>query len=114
MDIKSPTHPIVLRMQRELDQLRLQRQRRQLDEVRGINLSSNDYLGLSDDPRLKLAIMRSFDEDARVCSTGSRLLSGNSPVWEELEDRLAEFMETDASLYFSSGYLANIGVLTTL
>jgi len=50
----------------------------------------------------------------RVGSTGSRLLSGNSREWEELESSFAEFAGTEAALYFGSGYAANIGLLSCL
>ncbi len=41
-------------------------------------------------------------------------MSGNAPVWEQLEERLASFIGAEAALYFSSGYMANVGVLSTL
>jgi 8-amino-7-oxononanoate synthase len=79
---------------------------------RGIDLSSNDYLGLAAHPLIKERMA------AAVCamgagSTGSRLLRGERDCFTELEQRFAEFKGTDRSLYFSSGYLANLAVLTT-
>ena len=47
-------------------------------------------------------------------STGSRLLSGNSREWEEIEAEFAAFAGTEAALYFGSGYAANIGLLGSL
>jgi 8-amino-7-oxononanoate synthase len=102
------------RMKADLEALRARDQFRELASPPGIQFSSNDYLGLSSDPRLKDAITRALREDDRVSSTGSRLLSGNSERWEQLEQRFAEFVETEASLYFSSGYAANIGLLSSI
>jgi len=78
----------------------------------GIDLSSNDYLGLAAHPLVKERMA------AAVCaegagSTGSRLLRGERDCFTDLEQRFAEFKGTERSLYFSSGYLANLAVLTT-
>ncbi len=108
------SHPILERFEAELDDLRARDQFRELPEVEGINLSSNDYLALSDDPRLRFAIMRGLEEGPRWSSTGSRLLSGNARDWEKLESQLASFAGTEAALYFSSGYLANVGLLSAV
>ncbi len=105
------------RIARELDSLREQAQFRTLeilDDAAGLNLCSNDYLGLSLDPRLKQATIEAVARAARVGSTGSRLLSGNSREWEEIEAEFAAFAGTEAALYFGSGYAANIGLLGSL
>jgi len=87
---------------------------RSLRMLSGIPLSSNDYLGLSAHPRLKSAIVRALDEDERVASTGSRLLTGNHERWVRLESEFAAFMAVEAALYFPSGYAANVGLLTSI
>ena len=102
---------IAERMARSLDELREQSQLRSLEILEGINLSSNDYLGLARDSRLKQAVMEAVERAERVGSTGSRLLSGNAREWEELESEFADFAGTDAALYFGSGYAANVGLL---
>lgn len=105
------------RIARELDSLREQSQFRTLeilDGAAGLNLSSNDYLGLSTDARLKQAVIEAVARSGRVGSTGSRLLSGNSCEWEEIESEFAAFAGTEAALYFGSGYAANIGLLSSL
>ena len=105
------------RIARELESLRDQAQFRTLgilDGAGGLNLSSNDYLGLSTDLRLKQATIEAVARAERVGSTGSRLLSGNSREWEEIEAEFAAFAGTEASVYFGSGYLANIGLLSSL
>ena len=78
----------------------------------GIDLSSNDYLGLAAHPLIKERMA------AAVCaegagSTGSRLLRGERDCFTALEHRFAKFKGTERALYFSSGYLANLAVLTT-
>src|SRR2546421_4033027 len=78
-----------------------------------VDLSSNDYLNLSTHP----AIVDRFAEAIRrdgCGSTGSRLLRGERDAFAAIERRFANFKQTERSLYFSSGYLANIGVMTTL
>jgi 8-amino-7-oxononanoate synthase len=102
------------RLSRQLEALRAADQLRDLAIPSGLQLGSNDYLGLSTHPRLKAAIRRALDEDGRVSSTGSRLLSGNHERWENLEAEFAKFIGADAALYFPSGYSANIGLLSSL
>lgn len=98
----------------ELDELRAQSQFRSLDTPGGINLTSNDYLGLATDPRLKEAVLNAVATVGAVGGTGSRLLSGNAREWEEAETNFAEFAGTEAALYFGSGYAANVGLLSSV
>jgi 8-amino-7-oxononanoate synthase len=98
----------------DLDSLRRTRQFRSLHIPEGIDLSSNDYLGLARDPRLKEAVIESVQRVGRMGASGSRLLSGNAREWQELETEFAEFAGTEAALYFGSGYAANLGLLTSL
>ena len=85
---------------------------RRLRPPAGIDLSSNDYLGLAVHPR----VVRAFAAAAAAgCgSTGSRLLRGHREAFAAVERRFAAFKRTERSLYFSSGYLANLAVLATL
>jgi 8-amino-7-oxononanoate synthase len=99
------------RMSEDLGRLRGESQLRTLEIPSGINLCSNDYLGLAYDPRLKRAAIEAVSRADSTGSTGSRLLSGNSRDWEELESDFARFAGTDAALYFGSGYAANVGLL---
>lgn len=78
-----------------------------------ILLSSNNYLGLANHPRLKEASLLATEKYG-VGSGASRLISGNNPLYEELEERLARLKGTEAALVFSTGYMANLGVITTL
>lgn len=103
---------ILGRLEAELSALEEKAQIRQLAILEGVNLCSNDYLCLSRDPRLRQAVTDALAAGAAAGSTGSRLLSGNAPIWEELEEELARFAETEAALYFSSGYAANVGLIS--
>jgi 8-amino-7-oxononanoate synthase len=76
----------------------------------GIDLSSNDYLGLANHPRVKDAMMAAVAREG-VGSTGSRLLRGERDSFAALEARFARFKGTERALYFSSGYLANLAVV---
>ena len=105
------------RIASELESLREQTQFRSLevlDDASGLNLCSNDYLGLSTNPRLKQAVIEAVANAERVGSTGSRLLSGNSREWEAIEAEFAAFAGAEAALYFGSGYAANVGLLGSL
>jgi 8-amino-7-oxononanoate synthase len=97
-----------------LRELESRSQRRSLSEIAGVNLCSNDYLGLAEDPRLREAVLEAVRRAPRVGGTGSRLLSGHLGLWDELESEFAEFAGTAAALYFGSGYAANVGLLTAL
>ncbi len=111
---KRDPYAIEQRMRRELDSLRERSQFRSLAIPAGIDLSSNDYLGLASDLRLKGAVAEAVARAMKVGASGSRLLSGNSREWENLERDFAEFAGTEAALFFGSGYAANLGLLTSV
>lgn len=102
------------RLAGELRALDERAQFRRLARPPGIDLMSNDYLGFSRRPELREAVMRSLAEGERMASTGSRLLSGNARAWENVEEEFAAFAGTEASLFFTSGYAANLGLLGSL
>ena len=95
----------------ELSTLESRAQLRHLECVQGIDFSSNDYLGLANDPRMKQAILAGVNSIARIAATGSRLLSGHDETWTLLEYEFARWVGAEAALYFSSGYAANVGLL---
>ena len=86
--------------------------RRTLRPPAGIDFCSNDYLGLAGHPRLKQRMVDAVMSDG-VGSTGSRLLRGERNGFARVEEKFARFKGAERSLYFSSGYLANLAVLTT-
>jgi 8-amino-7-oxononanoate synthase len=113
-------------LQRELDGLKadgLYRWLRQVDNLQGpqirvdgkdaIHLAGSDYLGLACHPRLKQAACQATMRYG--CSVAAaRLISGNHDLYPQLEAQLARFKQADAALLFSTGYQANLGVISTL
>lgn len=80
--------------------------------ARMLNLSSNDYLGLASDVSLKQEFMSEIkEEDFLFSSSSSRLLTGNFPVYTELEQLLADTFGAESALVFGSGYHMNMGIL---
>lgn len=80
----------------------------------GRDFSSNDYLGMSGAPRLARAVEAAIARGVPMGSGGSRLLRGNDPEHEALEEDAARFFGCESALYLSSGYAANVALLATL
>ena len=78
-----------------------------------ITLSSNNYLGLTVHPRLRAAAIKAI-EDYGVGSGSVRTIAGNMTLHNVLEERLARFKHTEASLTMQSGYATNLGVISAL
>jgi 8-amino-7-oxononanoate synthase len=85
----------------------------QMEGRERIMLGSNNYLGLTGDPRVKQAARDALDRYGTAL-TGSRFLNGTIPLHLELERALADWMGTDDALVFTAGYLANVGAISTL
>lgn len=100
-------------LERRLDELRLGGLLRTLRPARGIDLTSNDTLGLAEHAHLR-ARMQAALADGPAGAGASRLLRGDHASFEALEARLAEFSGQPAALLFNSGYAANTGLLTAL
>lgn len=78
-----------------------------------IDFSSNDYLGFSTQGILHQEINK-LDSSIKIGSTGSRLISGNSSLYQELEQTIAIFHQSESALIFNSGYDANLGLLSSV
>lgn len=78
-----------------------------------ILLGSNNYLGLCNDNRLKEAAIDAVNKYG-LGSGGSRLTTGSYDLHKKLENKIAEFKGTEASLIFNTGYMANIGIISSL
>lgn len=101
----------------------LLRQRRLLDSPQAehiiandkhfLSFCSNDYLGLANHPKL-IAAMQKAAGDSGVGSGASSLITGHHRYHDALEKQLAKFVEMPAALLFSTGYMANIGVIGAL
>lgn len=84
-----------------------------LDGQRVLNFSSNDYLGLANDERIKKAAQEAISQYG-FGSGASRLISGNMIPHQFLEEDIARLKKTESSLVFSSGYMANTGIIPAL
>jgi 8-amino-7-oxononanoate synthase len=78
-----------------------------------VMMGSNNYLSLTHHPRVLEAARRALEQFGSGC-TGSRFLNGTLALHEELERRIAEFLGTEAALIFSTGYQANLGLISGL
>src|SRR5256885_3465173 len=78
-----------------------------------LSFSCNDYLGLSQHPALKAAAIAAIERHG-VGAGASRLVTGDHPLYAELEQRLARLKGTQASCVFGSGYLTNAGIAPVL
>ncbi|MDA5634807.1 MULTISPECIES: 8-amino-7-oxononanoate synthase [Rhizobium/Agrobacterium group] len=87
---------------------------RALSPHEGIDFTSNDYLALADAPRLKAAMTDAIERGVPVGAGGSRLLRGNHPEHEALEAEAAAFFGTEKTIYFGSGFAANVALFSTL
>ena len=86
---------------------------RMADGTEVLMFGSNSYLGLSDDPRLKLAAIKAIEKYGTSCS-GSRFLNGTLDLHEELEAKLARFVGKEAAVTYSTGFQVNLGVVSCL
>jgi 8-amino-7-oxononanoate synthase len=78
-----------------------------------LSFSCNDYLNLTHDPRVKAAAVAAIETHGAGAGA-SRLVTGNHPLFAELESALARFKGTEAACVFGSGYLANAGIVPAL
>jgi glycine C-acetyltransferase len=76
-----------------------------------INFCSNDYLGLSSSRRVVAGTIQSL---RTISQCSSRLVAGNSPILLELEETVARHRKTEAGLLYPNGYMANLGLISTL
>jgi 8-amino-7-oxononanoate synthase len=84
-----------------------------IDGRRRVMVGSNNYLGLTNDPRVLEAASAALRKYGSAC-TGSRLLNGNTDLHDRLETELAILVGKDAALVFPTGYQANLGVISAL
>lgn len=84
-----------------------------LDGKDVLNFCSNNYLGLADDPRLREAAVGCIQKEG-VGSGASRLICGNMAAHQELEETIARFKGAEGCLLFSTGYMANVGIISSV
>ncbi len=83
------------------------------DGRRLLSFSCNDYLNLTQHPAVRQAAIAAVERYG-VGSGASRLVTGNHPLFTQLEERLAQWKDTEAACVFGSGYLANVGIIPVL
>src|SRR3989338_7838140 len=84
-----------------------------LDGKEVLNFCSNNYLGLADDPRLREAAVECIQKEGVGCGA-SRLVCGNMTAHRELEETIARFKGAESCLTFSAGYMANVGIISSV
>lgn len=97
-----------------LEQLSARGRLRTLAPRVGLDFTSNDYLGLAESDALRQAAIEALARGVPVGASGSRLLRGNHPEHEALEEEAAAFFGSQAALYFSTGFAANAAIAATL
>lgn len=86
-----------------------------LDEKKMLNLSSNDYLEIASDQKMRQDFLSNLDLDKAIfSSSSSRLLTGNYPVYQKVEHLLTDLYKKESALVFSSGYHMNMGILPAI
>ncbi len=80
---------------------------------RVIMIGSNNYLGLTNHPRVKEAAIKAIEKYGTGCA-GSRFLNGTLEIHQQLEEKLAKFLRKEAALVFATGYQTNLGVISAL
>lgn len=78
-----------------------------------VMIGSNNYLGLTQDPRVRVAAIKAIEKYGTGC-TGSRFLNGNLDLHEELEHEMADYLQREAVLLYATGFLANLGTISCL
>lgn len=84
-----------------------------IDGKNHLMFGSNSYLGLTNHPKVKKAAKDAID-DCGTGASGSRLLNGNFQIHEKLDAMLAEFVDKEAALTFSTGFQVNLGVISCI
>ena len=100
--------------QRQLQTLSARGRHRRLIPREGRDFASNDYLALAGDPVIAGAVADAVQRGVPVGSGGSRLLRGNAPEHEALEEKAARFFGSEGALFFSTGFAANTALFATL
>ena len=97
-----------------LEQLDAKGRLRSLTATRGRDFTSNDYLALAESAALRDAASAALARGVPLGAGGSRLLRGNHPEHEALEEEAASFFGSETALYFPTGFAANAAIAATL
>ena len=102
------------RFEKKLNDLGNQNRRRSLNPPNGVDLTSNDYLGLRKHPALRSAAIEALENGIDIGAGGSRLLRGHAQAHADLEDFAAQYFNAEKALYFATGFQANQAIFSTL
>ncbi len=100
--------------QNHLNVLKEKNRFRSLKLADGVDLTSNDYLGLAGHPYMRAAAISYFQDGGVIGAGGSRLLRGHAAEHAALEEYAAEFFAAPKALFFSSGFQTNAAIFQTL
>lgn len=101
-------------LEEKITKIKTENNYRELRFANGLDFTSNDYLGLANHPKIKAAVINYLNSGGAVGSGGARLLTGNKKEHLELEEFAADYFNKEACLFFSSGFMANYAIFTTL
>lgn len=102
----------MIELHNKLERLRTQGHYRELSSTQKLtDFSSNDYLGLANSESIRQQLVAELSNGCLLGATGSRLLSGNTDVHHRVEEFLSRAFKVDSALIFSSGFLANLGII---
>jgi len=102
------------RFHKKLQQLKGQNRLRTLNAAQGIDLTSNDYLGMRGSTELRSAAIEAIEQGIDLGAAGSRLLRGHTHHHESLESYAADHFGAEKSLYFATGFQANLAIFQAL
>ena len=109
LDAKVQNHNLrTLKEYCPIDAVRVKR-----DDKEYLMMASNNYLGLTFDPRVIVGALKGTQQYG-TGSGGSRLVSGTFPLFTDLENELAKFKNTEKALVFNTGYMANVGTISAI
>lgn len=105
---------VKLRFENDLASLSEGSRFRTLNLAQGLDLTSNDYLGMGVESYLSCSAIEALERGLDIGAAGSRLLRGHTQSHKDLEDYAASYFNAPQALFFSSGFMANYALLTTL
>ncbi|MYE07273.1 MAG: aminotransferase class I/II-fold pyridoxal phosphate-dependent enzyme, partial [Oligoflexia bacterium] len=100
--------------EKELTQLAHQNLNRKLKTPKGLDFSSNDYLSLTHHAGIRKSLIQALKKDLPLSAGASRLIRGHTPWHKETEQLFQRYVGRKSALFFSSGYMANLGLIQTL
>ncbi len=100
--------------EKELTQLAHQNLNRKLKTPEGLDFSSNDYLSLTHHAGIRKSLIQALKKDLPLSAGASRLIRGHTPWHKETEQLFQRYVGRKSALFFSSGYMANLGLIQTL